>query len=231
MGAGLLAGVLSWVAGEMALTAFKPELEEAHGMGVVLLLPSRKGEIKADTQNAALAFGLLGAILGLGLGITGGLVSGAIRIRRGAIAGLIGLAVGGALGVGASLAFVPVFNQARMANPLSLDLTIPMLVHAGIWAAIGAGGGLAFGIGFGGEKRQIARAAIGGLVGGVLGAAAYEMIGATAFPLADTPRPLSLTWGTRLLARLLVTTLVAVGASALVTLEPARRPAPGPPSS
>ena len=226
VGAGFLAGVLSWVAGEMALTAFKPELEEAHGMGVVLLLPSRKGEIKADTQNAALAFGLLGAILGLGLGITGGLVSGAIRIRRGAIAGLIGLAVGGALGVGASLAFVPVFNQARMANPLSLDLTIPMLVHAGIWAAVGAGGGLAFGIGSGGDRRRIARTTIGGLVGGALAAVAYETIGALAFPLADTPRPLSLTWRSRLLARLLVATLAAAGAAAAVTLETSRRLAP-----
>jgi hypothetical protein len=223
VGAGLLAGVMSWVAGEAALTAFKPELEEAHGMGVVLLLPSRKGEIKADTQNAALAFGLLGAILGLGLGITGGLVPEAIRIRRGAIAALTGLAVGGALGVGASLALVPVFNQARMANPLSLDLTIPMLVHAGIWAAVGAGGGLAFGLGLGGDRRRIARATIGGLVGGALAAVAYEMIGALVFPLADTPRPLSLTWGTRLLARLLVTTLAAAGAAALVTFESSRR--------
>ena len=107
VGAGFLAGVLSWVAGEMALTAFKPELEEAQGMGVVLMLPSRKGELKADTQNAALAFGLLGAILGLGLGITGGLVEEASRTGRWAMAGLTGLAVGAALGVGASLALVP----------------------------------------------------------------------------------------------------------------------------
>src|SRR5262249_4027885 len=93
MGAGLLAGVLAWVAGEMALTAFKPELEEAPGMGVVLMLPSRKGEIKADTQNAALAFGLLGAILGLGLGIAGGLVPGTSKLRCGTIAAFTGLAV------------------------------------------------------------------------------------------------------------------------------------------
>jgi hypothetical protein len=215
----------------MALTAFKPELEEAHGMGVVLILPSRKGQIKADTQNAALAFGLVGAILGLGLGIAGGLASGPIRIGRRAIAALTGLAVGGAVGVGASLVLVPIFNQARMANPLSLDLTIPMLVHAGIWAAVGAGGGLAFGLGLGGDRRRIARATIGGLVGGVIAAVAYEMIGALAFPLADTPRPLSLTWGTRLLARLLVTTLAAAGAAALVTHESSRRPASHPESN
>jgi hypothetical protein len=230
VGAGFLAGVLSWVAGEMALTAFKPELEEAQGMGVVLMLPSRKGELKADTQNAALAFGLLGAILGLGLGITGGLVEEASRTGRWAMAGLTGLAVGAALGVGASLALVPLFHQARMANPLSLDLTIPMLVHAGIWAAVGAGGGLAFGIGSAGDRRRIARTTIGGLVGGALAAVAYETIGALAFPLADTPRPLSLTWGSRLLARLLVATLAAAGAAAVVTLETSRRPAPPPES-
>jgi hypothetical protein len=218
------------VAGEAALTAFKPELEEARGMGVVLQLPSLKGQTRADTQNAALAFGMVGAILGLGLGIAGGLASGPIRIWRRAIAGLVGLAVGSALGVGASMALVPVFYQARLANPLSLDLTIPILVHAGIWAAVGAGGGLAFWLGLGGDTRRLARATIGGLVGGALAAVAYDIIGALAFSLADTPKPLSLTWGTRLLARLLVTTMAAGGVAAFVTLEAGRRSATAPPT-
>jgi hypothetical protein len=231
VGAGLLTGVVSWVVSEATLTAFEPELEEAPGMGVVLHLPSRKGQTIADTQNAALALGVVGAILGLGLGIAGGLASGPIRLGRGTIAGLVGLAVGGALGVSASMALVPVFYQTRMANPLSLDLTIPMLVHAGIWSAVGTGGGLAFGLGLGGDRRRIARATIGGLVGGALAAVAYEIIGAFAFPLADTPKPLSLTWGTRLLARLLVTTMAAGGVAAFLTLEAGRRSASASPTS
>lgn len=218
--AGFLAGAVSWWAGEATLTAFKPKLEVFEGFGGgTRLEPTPKGEIEADTRNATLAFGLLGASLGLALGVAGGLTRGSAG--RGATAGLVGLVVGGALGVGASMALVPVFHRARTANPLSYDLTVPMLVHAGIWAAVGAAGGLAYGIGSGGDPRKRARAAVGGLVGGALAAAAYEMIGATVFPLADTPRPVSLTWGSRLLARLLVTTLAAAGV-ALVAVEPAR---------
>jgi len=52
---------------------------------------------------------------------------------------------------------------------------------------------------------------LGGLVGGLLGAVVYEMLGAFAFPMAATTKPISETWGTRLIARLSVAILAAVG--------------------
>src|SRR5262245_60285406 len=49
LGAGLLAGVGAWMAGEASLTAFKPELETVYGMGIARIQPSYQGQIRADT--------------------------------------------------------------------------------------------------------------------------------------------------------------------------------------
>jgi hypothetical protein len=221
LGAGLLAGVVSWLAGEATLTTFKPKVElvRLYG-GATAMLPTVQTEAVADTRNAIMAFALLGATLGLALGIAGGLCG---RERgRGATAGLVGLVVGGCSGLLASFVLVPIFHRKLAENFSSVDLTTPMLVHAGIWAAVGAAGGLAYAMGSGLSKDRTARAVIGGLVGGALGGAAYDLIGVMAFPLDDTHRPLSLTWPTRLLARLMVTTLAAAGAAALASGQDAR---------
>jgi hypothetical protein len=230
LGAGLLAGVVSWGVGEATLTTFKPKLEVVHLYGGGTSKESTvKGEAIADTRNATLAFGLLGATLGLVLGIAGGFCGD--ERGRGVTAGLVGLVVGGGAGVLASLALVPIFHRKLAENFSSVDLTTPMLVHAGVWAAVGAAGGLAYAMGSGLAKDRTARAVIGGLVGGALGAVAYDLIGVMAFPLADTHRPLSLTWPTRLLARLMVTTLAAAGATVLASSEDARRTGSAAPAS
>ena len=54
---------------------------------------------------------------------------------------------------------------------------------------------------------------LGGLVGGLLGAVVYEMIGAFVFPMDKTTQPISETWGTRLIARLAVAIFAAAGAA------------------
>jgi hypothetical protein len=104
-----------------------------------------------------------------------------------------------------------------------------MVVHGGIWAAVGAAGGLALGVGLGGGRR-IGRAALGGLLGAVAAAVIYIVIGGLAFPLSATHRPIALTWATRLLARLLVTSLAAAGAVWVVQAGQ-RPPAAAPPGS
>ena len=62
-------------------------------------------------------------------------------------------------------------------DPQSVDLLLPLLTHGAIWSAVGAIGGLAFGLGLGGQGRWKAT-----MMGGLLGAAAatvvYEMVGA-----------------------------------------------------
>jgi hypothetical protein len=82
-----------------------------------------------------------------------------------------------------------------------------------LWGPLGAVGGLAVGIGRG-RWGQIPSLMIGGLVGAVIGAIVYEAIGGTVTPMAGTGDAISMTWPTRLLARL----LVAVGAAAAIAL-------------
>ena len=92
-------------------------------------------------------------------------------------------------------------------------------MHGVIWGPLGAAAGLAVAIGLG-EPRLIGRAMVAGLAGAVLGAVAFDVVGAFAFPLAKTDSPISRTWASRLLARLLVT----IGTAAtLALLLPAPR--------
>ena len=107
-----------------------------------------------------------------------------------------------------------------------------MLVHGRIWGGVSLAAGLAFGLGLGGGRSSIARAAAGGLLGALLAALLFEAIGAIAFPMAATTRPLSLTPGSRLLAKLLVSILSSAGVVALVarwTASPSWGPELAPP--
>ncbi len=123
-----------------------------------------------------------------------------------------------------SLALLPAYNAYKQRHPDEAfrDLVLPLLVHAGIWSAAGAAGGLAFGLGLG-ERSPLLRTVLGGLVGAAVGAMAYELIGASAFPAARTAQFVSETWETRLLARLAVTVLAAVG-TVLGLISPRNRP-------
>jgi hypothetical protein len=111
-------------------------------------------------------------------------------------------------------------------------LTVPMLVHGGIWAAAGLAGGVAFGLGLRGGWSSIARAAVGGLVGALLAAFLFEVTAAMAFPKAATTRPLSLTPESRLMAKMMASILSAAGIAALVAglrASPWSGPEPTPP--
>jgi hypothetical protein len=116
-----------------------------------------------------------------------------------------------AAGSGMSFLFLPGYYQRF--NPQDEDLILPILMHGGIWSAIGAGGGLAFGIGMGGAARTF-RALLGGLLGAVAATLLYEVVGAVLLPLAKTSQPLAATSGARLLAQLLVAVFVAAFAAA-----------------
>jgi hypothetical protein len=224
LGAGLLAGVASWLIGEAAFNAFRPPYQAQHVMGQVIMKATFADQSAADSKNATLAFAVLGGLLGIALGMVGGLAR--QSARAGAVAAAAGLVLGGVLGAVASWALLPVYFHALAVaqEALSRDLTLPLLVHGGIWAACGLAGGVAFGIGLGGGRAVVVKAGFGGLLGAILGAALYELIGASVFPAQKTTSPLSTTWGTRLLARLLVCSLSAMLAAALVNLS-GRRPA------
>jgi hypothetical protein len=61
---------------------------------------------------------------------------------------------------------------------------------------------------------------LGGAIGAVLGAAAFELVGAVFFASAATDGPISTTAASRLLARLLVSTFTAVGIVAAAGMRP-----------
>ena len=89
---------------------------------------------------------------------------------------------------------------------------MPLLIHLGLWSAVGLAAGLAFGIGSGASKpSRFVQTALGGLVGAMVGTVVFEVVGAGLFPMAHTPDPFSDTPGTRLLARLCVAGFVGLG--------------------
>lgn len=193
LAAGLAAGVLAWGIGEAVIV---PETGIVSGGGMKVP-PSVDG-----TRNGTVSFGVLGAVLGFALGLAGGL------IRRSflwaCLAAVAGLLLGGGAGVVTAQSLVPVYYEHQRAN----DLTYSLTMHGGILAAVGAATGLAFGIGLGGWGRMI-RVTVAGAGAAALAAVIYEFAGGILFPTAQTDHPVSLTWQTRLVARLLVTVLVA----------------------
>ena len=223
LGAGLLAGVASWLIGELARDTFRPPLYQQNVMGHVLMKATFADQSSADFRNATLAFAVLGGFMGGVLGIAGGLAA-----RRSTAAGTMAAAVGVVFGslVGAicSLGLLPVYFRALdvAQEQLSRDLVLPLMIHSGIWAACGLAAGIVFGLGLGVGMAQVARSGIGGLIGAALGACIYELTGAMVFADHMTTNPLSLTWSTRLLARLLVATLSAVMAAVFVSTAAGR---------
>src|SRR5262249_54766424 len=155
-------------------------------MGNTVMVVSRATSTVADARNGAVAFGALGLCLGGCLGIAGGL---ARHSRAGAITGgLVGSLLGLALGTGVSLALLPQFISMRY-DHFEYDLIIAMTMHGLIWGLLGAAAGLAFAVGLG-EPGLHGRSLVAGLVGAVLGAMAFEVIGALVFPGANTNYPI-----------------------------------------
>jgi hypothetical protein len=128
-------------------------------------------------------------------------------VRWASLAAVIGLVLGGAAAVGTAGLTLPIYYEHLKFN----DLTYSLLVHGGTWTATGGAAGLAFGLGMGGWGRML-RCLLGGAGAALLAAVIYEFVGIVRFPLAMTDRPLAKTWEMRLLARLLVALLAAVGA-------------------
>jgi hypothetical protein len=95
----------------------------------------------------------------------------------------------------------------------------PMAVHAGIFGALGAAAGLAFGVGLGGRGRA-ARGLAWGLAGALAASAAFDLFGALALPLEQMDRPVPVTPAARLAGRLVVAAFVS--AAAVLSAGPGR---------
>jgi hypothetical protein len=212
LGAGLAAGLASSLFGEATHLYFVPTPNLVETTRGPMNLPVFEARASAGMRNAALASAGFGAILGLLLGLAGGLAR--HSFRAGLLAGLAGVLLGGAAGAGSAAAVVPRYYHELERSPedMSHDLVLPLLIHGGMWAAIGAAAGAALGIGLG-SGRLALKAAVGGLIGGLLGALAYEVIGALAFANGGAADPVAVTQTPRLIARFTVSMLVAVVAA------------------
>jgi MFS family permease len=214
----LLAVAGAWVASALADRFRIPETVE---QGV-----KRRGEfggtrlvIGNAAQNAAVAYGLLGAILSLSLAITAGCLLQRFSLTRILTTGLAGISLGGLLGGASSYLVTPLyFHRLDTA-----DITLSLLIHLAIWSAVGAAAGVAFGIGCG-TRKVFAGSLIGGITGGALAALLFEVCGAF-LPLAHTERPLAEPGDTRLVAAALLSVFV-VFCTVIVALQEPRAKVP-----
>ena len=219
--AATLAGVGAWLGGEGNLRRFVPAVRMVMVMGTSTNMPTFEEKVKAERRNASLGNGILGGALGLALGLAGGLARGSIRSA--AVAGLAGAVLGLGAGVGASELALPVYFRQldKGAEDLSKDVLFPLMIHAACWSFMGAAAGVALAFGAGADRSRILSAAVAGLIGAAIGAVAYEMIGALAFPGDKTTDPIAAEWAPRLIAKLSVALLAAVFA-AFALLSPGR---------
>jgi len=218
IGKTLVVGVLiamagAWIASTLADRFRIPEIVE---QGV-----KRRGEfggtrlvIGNAAQNAAVAYGLLGAILSLSLAVIAGCLLQRFSLTRISTAGLAGIALGGLFGGASSYAVTPLyFHRLDTA-----DVTLSLLIHLAIWCAVGAAAGIAFGIGCG-TRKVFAGALIGGIIGAALAALLFDVCGAF-LPLARTERPLAEEADTRLAAAALLSVFVVFGTVIVALQEP-----------
>ena len=206
MAAGLVAGLASWLAGELIVKGYQSDLVPA-----LKVSPSPEDMRRwrdARVYSATLAFTTMGACLGLAMGVAGGLARGSASasVRAAILGALLGTSAAASLALG----LVSFFYKRY--DPQSGDLVLPLLTHGAIWSAIGAIGGLAFGVGLGCKGRWKATL-VGGLVGAAAATVVYEILGALAFASFKTDLPLSSSVITRGMAQVLVAMLAAIGAA------------------
>jgi hypothetical protein len=193
---GLAAGVIAWAIGEAMIM---PEMGRMAMKGETIVPPSVSG-----TYNAIVSFSALGAALGSALGLAGGLIR--RSFLRACLGALVGLCVGGGAAALTSRLILPVFFGHLSDD----DLTYSLMIHGGAWAAVGASAGFAFALGLGG-RGQLLRMMVAGAGAALLATVIYEFAGGILSPFAMTNRPVSVTWQSRLAARLIVAVLVSAG--------------------
>ncbi len=182
--AGVVAGLISWVGGEIAQNTYQPRrFPTVVPGGAIEMRPTASSTNVAEFKNGILIFAILGGITGLSMGLSGGLVG--QSPYRGMVVGLGALVSGMLVGALISLALLRFFYRSYVADPN--DLLSPILIHGGIWMAIGAVGGFAFALGMGRWRRI--PAAIDGAVGGFFASILFQTLTASFFPDAESLGP------------------------------------------
>jgi hypothetical protein len=219
--AAIAGGLVAWLVAET-----RPMHVEPRKVAMVTMGARHEGATAETSNTATIAtavrqYGAFGACLGLALGAAGGL--GGHSLKRGLSAAILGAVLGAAAGAGVSFGGVPLFIRFRDSFPLSLDLVPSFLLHGAVWGAIGVASALAWGFGVGDGKAHLVRAALGGVLGVLVGTAAFEMLGAAFFATDETAEPVSTSAVSRLAARMLVSTFTGLG---ILAAHGARRSGP-----
>jgi hypothetical protein len=223
----LLSGAVAAGIYEVTPTIFIPPPHMVSMMGQMTNQPLAPDIVVADRKNAMVAFGIAGGLLAMSLGLAGGL---ARRSVPGALVGaLVGLVLGAGCGAAAAAVGVPVLARQHDKNPDSVtkDMAIPLLIHVGMWSAIGVAAGAGLGVGAG-MRGRLPSVILGGLAGGALGAGIYDITAALIWADGRTYQVIAHKWPPRVYACLippLVTALVAVAG----VVSPERRTKPAPP--
>jgi hypothetical protein len=174
----------------------------------------------ANAWNGAIDYGVLGGLLGLSLGLAGGLtrrsVGGAI------VAACVGLVLGLAAGALPAFGVMP-WYWGHHADDKATAGMLPLVFHCGLWAALGAAAGLAYGLGRAGQNpSRLVEGALGGLIGATLGSFAYEILGTLLFAQDRPDESFAATAAARVTAHVCIALFVALGA-ALMLDYPRRR--------
>lgn len=163
--------------------------------------------LRVNSINGALVFGGLGLCLAIGSIIAWKLSC----PGRGRHMLMIPASIAAvtALSAAPSFLLMPIHAAAAGQDPGSLDLTMPLLIHLGLFCPIGAGIGLTYGSLHGGSRKSVVDAIVAGLLGAALGTIVYEFAGAILLPTDKTNEPLPGTSLARLLAMLCVSLGIA----------------------
>ena len=185
LAAGLLAGLATWVGGELVWgrvhSAQTPK---------IIAFPTAEDHdrvIRGLVSSTAVSFIQQGAILGAVLGLAGGLA------RRSARVGLLARS-----SAERSAPWRAPYRVRAAGGPFperrpAGQLHVVLLVHGGIWAGVGAAAGLAFGLG-GRPRPVVARGVLAGSSGSAA-AMAYDVVGCwrsrSTRPVSRSPQPSS----------------------------------------
>jgi hypothetical protein len=175
--------------------------------------PGVKLSVKETTRNGIVAYGILGALLSFGLGGAAAMLHGPRSSSRAIIAGVTGTLLAVAGSAASCFVLIPFF-LGRMET---VDLTLSLLIHLGIWTVLGAASGVAFWIGMGSRGMWLP-SLVGGIVGAALGTVLFDVVGAF-FPFSHTERPLAEESMVRLAANLVLSLSIVVGIAIVASQE------------